>query len=118
MCLHRNTFTTNRHGRANTQLVHRRHCGEEDRLTQLVKHNIFADMAFTDLTPGPNNLDLERERAQCSFNIEEFAQWWYGGVDKLRVKRDRGERTPSFAKQLYTFSASHCNISVFIIYRS
>lgn len=43
-----------------------------------------------DLVSGSTNVDLERERAQCSFNIEEFAQWWWGGVDKLRVKRERG----------------------------
>lgn len=47
-------------------------------------------MAFTELVPGSNNLDLERERAQCSFTIEEFALWWYGGAEKLRLKRERG----------------------------
>lgn len=49
-------------------------------------------MALSALVPGPNNLDLERERAQCSFSVEEFAQWWYGGAEKLRVKRERGDK--------------------------
>lgn len=38
-----------------------------------------------------NNVDLERERAQCSFDIEDFARWWYGGAEELRVKRQIGK---------------------------
>ncbi|XP_055379777.1 probable peroxisomal acyl-coenzyme A oxidase 1 [Condylostylus longicornis] len=35
------------------------------------------------------NPDLEIERKQCSFNIEEMAIWWNGGKEKLNDKRLR-----------------------------
>lgn len=48
-------------------------------------------MSSVKRSSGPINVDLERERAQCSFNVEEFAQWWYGGPDELREKREIGK---------------------------
>lgn len=37
------------------------------------------------------NPDLEKERTKCSFDVEEFAQYWIGGRAKLDEKRARGK---------------------------
>lgn len=37
------------------------------------------------------NPDLANERKKCSFNTEEFTNWWYGGAKKVEEKRARGE---------------------------
>lgn len=36
------------------------------------------------------NSDLERERRNCSFDVEELARYWYGDETKLEEKRARG----------------------------
>lgn len=40
---------------------------------------------------GEVNPDLNNERKKCSFDVEEMARWWYGGEQKLKEKRQRGE---------------------------
>lgn len=36
------------------------------------------------------NPDLVKERQNCTFNIEEFAEWWSGGAQKLKHRRNMG----------------------------
>lgn len=36
------------------------------------------------------NPDLAKERQKCTFDIEEFSQYWYGDQNKLEEKRQRG----------------------------
>lgn len=50
-------------------------------------------MALTKKVVGPVNPDLERERAQCAFQPEELAAYWYGGAEHLRKKREKGNKT-------------------------
>lgn len=37
------------------------------------------------------NPDLIKERQNCTFKIEEFAEWWNGGALKLKERRERGK---------------------------
>lgn len=41
--------------------------------------------------PKTVNPDLVKERKNCNFNIEEFAQWWAGDEDQLIERRKRGK---------------------------
>ncbi|XP_039956210.1 probable peroxisomal acyl-coenzyme A oxidase 1 [Bactrocera tryoni] len=34
------------------------------------------------------NPDLQKERDGASFRVDEFARWWHGGAEKLRLKRE------------------------------
>lgn len=36
------------------------------------------------------NPDIEVERKNCSFDVNEFSVWWNGGQKKLDDKRSRG----------------------------
>lgn len=40
---------------------------------------------------NPTNRDLQNERNNTSFVVEEFAKWWYGGEEKLKFKRFLGK---------------------------
>lgn len=42
------------------------------------------------MVSGKVNVDLVNERKRCSFNVEEFSEWWHGGKEKLVEKRWRG----------------------------
>ncbi|XP_075166874.1 acyl-coenzyme A oxidase 1-like [Haematobia irritans] len=49
---------------------------------------IFArEMATNSIIPKTINPDIEKERQNASFNVEDFAVWWHGGHDKLKLKR-------------------------------
>lgn len=37
------------------------------------------------------NPDLQEERKKCTFNQEEFTNWYHGGAKKVEEKRWRGE---------------------------
>lgn len=52
------------------------------------------------------NPDLEKERAKCNFDGAEFTTWWYGGADKLKLKRKIGKlsSTPTFKGNLKVIS--------------
>lgn len=39
------------------------------------------------IIPKTVNPDLVKERANASFNVDEFAAWFYQGKDKLEMKR-------------------------------
>lgn len=39
--------------------------------------------------PNTVNPDLENERKKVTFNVEEFSEWWYGGKEKLKERRER-----------------------------
>uniref|UniRef100_A0A1I8PT59 Acyl-coenzyme A oxidase n=1 Tax=Stomoxys calcitrans TaxID=35570 RepID=A0A1I8PT59_STOCA len=39
------------------------------------------------IIPKTVNPDIQRERDNASFNVEDFAIWWHGGQDKLKLKR-------------------------------
>lgn len=43
--------------------------------------------------PVPNriNPDIEKERKNASFDVNEFASWYHGGKDKLEMKRKLGK---------------------------
>lgn len=41
-------------------------------------------------TAAAVNPDLENERNKCNFNVEEMAEWWNGGKQKLIEKRELG----------------------------
>lgn len=43
------------------------------------------------IIPKTVNPDLQKERNNSKFNVEEFAEWWHGGKDKLKFKRELGE---------------------------
>lgn len=36
------------------------------------------------------NADLQRERKNCTFNTEEFTNWWYGSEKNVQEKRFTG----------------------------
>ncbi|KAH8416236.1 hypothetical protein KR222_011745, partial [Zaprionus bogoriensis] len=48
-------------------------------------------MASKSIIPSSVNPDLQRERDGASFNSEEFAAWWAGGVEQLKFKRSLKE---------------------------
>lgn len=39
------------------------------------------------------NPDIREEREKVSFNIEEFTNWYHGGVDKVEEKRFLGKKS-------------------------
>ena len=41
--------------------------------------------------PASVNPDLQKERCGTSFNIQEFQEWWHGGPEKLKQKREDGK---------------------------
>lgn len=56
------------------------------------------------------NPDLERERRQCSFDIEELARYWYGDQSKLEEKRAREDyflSDPEFEDEVPSAYLSH-----------
>lgn len=55
------------------------------------------------------NSDLEKERRKCTFDIEEFAQYWYGDPNKLEEKRQRGMLTVYRRK---SYSNEYINIYI------
>lgn len=44
------------------------------------------------IIPKTVNPDLQKERQNASFNVEDFALWWHGGPEKLKIKRHMGKR--------------------------
>ncbi|XP_037948738.1 probable peroxisomal acyl-coenzyme A oxidase 1 [Teleopsis dalmanni] len=40
------------------------------------------------IIPSRVNPDLQKERDSTSFSIQEFQEWWAGGAEKLREKRE------------------------------
>ena len=40
------------------------------------------------LIPATPNSDIQKERNGASFKSEEFAEFWHGGAEKLKMKRD------------------------------
>jgi hypothetical protein len=36
--------------------------------------------------------NLQDERSKIPFNVEEFTNWYYGGADKVKEKRDLGKK--------------------------
>lgn len=43
------------------------------------------------IIPNTVNPDLQKERQNASFNVEDFALWWHGGPEKLKIKRYMGK---------------------------
>lgn len=43
------------------------------------------------IIPKTVNPDLQKERENASFNVEDFALWYYGGEEKLKFKRYLGK---------------------------
>lgn len=43
------------------------------------------------IIPKTVNPDLQKERQNASFNVEDFALWWHGGPEKLKIKRHMGK---------------------------
>lgn len=40
--------------------------------------------------PKKVSKDLQEERNKVNFNVKEFTNWFYGGEDKVKEKRDFG----------------------------
>ncbi|XP_023299625.2 probable peroxisomal acyl-coenzyme A oxidase 1 [Lucilia cuprina] len=40
------------------------------------------------IVPKTINADLQKERQNATFNVEDFALWWHGGEEKLKFKRE------------------------------
>ncbi|KAI8128650.1 putative peroxisomal acyl-coenzyme A oxidase 1 [Lucilia cuprina] len=40
------------------------------------------------IVPNTINPDLQKERQNATFNVEDFALWWHGGEEKLKFKRE------------------------------
>lgn len=43
------------------------------------------------IIPKTVNPDLIKERSGATFDVEEFAAWWQGSVEKLKTKREIGK---------------------------
>ncbi|XP_075168301.1 acyl-coenzyme A oxidase 1-like [Haematobia irritans] len=39
------------------------------------------------IIPKTINPELQKERQNATFNVEDFAKWWHGGEEKLKFKR-------------------------------
>ncbi|XP_059224830.1 probable peroxisomal acyl-coenzyme A oxidase 1 [Stomoxys calcitrans] len=53
-----------------------------------IKKQVFKNMSISDsIIPTSINTDIQKERQNATFNVEEFAEWWHGGVEKLKFKR-------------------------------
>lgn len=44
----------------------------------------------TSIVPKTINPDIAKERQNATVNSEEIAQWFHGGTDKLKTKREIG----------------------------